>query len=208
MCVWDLLRVRRLAYAARAGWLNVGEDPGQSRDHGSRCPGHGDEVVLGFDLAGFDEQPVFDAGLEWIGGGALDRRPHAPDGHGVGPLVNGNGIGFGNQVPNWVRILVGFDLADGDDFEGSESELAVEGKKDRIGGQFGLGPAAAAEHAGARGTGAMMNLNIFAGKPVFVEVKREAAEDDGQRDEYPLFPRHEGDELTLTQAGIFEWSGG
>ena len=53
----------------------------------------------------------------------------------------------------------------------------------------------------------MLNLNIVASKPVFIEIERKAAEHDGQRDQHPLFPRHKLEGLTLGRGGIFEREG-
>ena len=169
----------------------------------SRRVRHGDEIVLRLELPGLEQEPVFHAGLQRIRRGTLHRGPHALDRPGVGPLGNGNGIGIGNQVQNRVRILVRLNLADGDDFERGELELAIKREVDRIGGQLGLGPVAAKD-AGACRAGTVMYLNNLPGKPVSVEIKRKAAEDDGQRDQHPLFPRHKRDGLTLMRPGIFE----
>ena len=65
----------------------------------------------------------------------------------VDQLFDRHGIGIGNQVPDRMRILVGLDLADGDDFERSELELAVEAKEDRIDRRLGLRALAAAKDA-------------------------------------------------------------
>jgi len=53
-----------------------------------------------------------------------------------------------------------------------------------------------------------MDLNNVRRKPVSIQVKRKAAEDDGQSDECPLFRRHERKELTVRRARIFEWAKG
>ena len=49
-----------------------------------------------------------------------------------------------------------------------------------------------------------MDLNNVRRKPVSIQVKRKATEDDGQSDECPLFRRHERKELTVRRAKIFE----
>jgi hypothetical protein len=50
----------------------------------------------------------------------------------------------------------------------------------------------------------MMDLNNVRRKPVSIQVKRKATEDDGQSDEGPLFRRHERKGLTLQRVKIFE----
>jgi len=80
-----------------------------------------------------------------------------------------------------MGVPVGLDVADGSDFERREFEFATEGEVDRVRGSLGLGPGAA-EKRRSRGPGARLDVNILAGKPVLVKVKRKAAEDDGERD--------------------------
>ena len=120
----------------------------------SRRPGHGDEVVFGFARLGFDQEPVFDAGLQRIRRGVLYGGPHASDMLAVGEIRDGDGIGVGDKVPDRMRILVGLDVTDGDDFERRELELPVDIEEDGVGGRVGraLGPA---EESRPRGTGTM-----------------------------------------------------
>jgi len=163
--------------------------------------------VLGLARPGFDQEPVWDAGLERVRRGALDGGSHAFDGRAVGEVGDGNGSGIGNQMPDGFRVLIGLNGADGDDFERGELELAAEVEIDGFGGRGGGAPGAAEESPPHR-MGAMMDLNNIAGKPVFVQVKRNATEDDGERDQHPLFARHKRQGLTLTGVEIFEYNGG
>ena len=144
------------------------------------------EVVLGLASTRLDEEPVFDPGLQRLGGGALDRRPHAVNGHAVNDVLDGNRIGTGYQVPNGVGKLVSLDLRDRYDLEGREPERAVEREEDRLDGLVGVDTPATVEEPAAHGPRAMIDLNIVFSKPVLVQVERNAAQQDGQRDQQPL----------------------
>ena len=50
----------------------------------------------------------------------------------------------------------------------------------------------------------MKNLNLLSSKPVSVQIQRKAAEDDGQRDQHPLFRGHARQELTMNGLKRFE----
>ena len=88
----------------------------------------------------------------------------------------------------WGYLLVSISLTG---MTLSEVSLSLRSKAKKMGSVAALAAApGCGERSRARRTGAMMDLNIIAGKPVFVEIKRKAAENDGQRDQRPLFARH------------------
>src|ERR1041385_8959822 len=95
-------------------------------------------------------------------------------------------------MPDRVRIFVGFNVAEGDDFQRGELKRAIEAEHDRIDGRVveRVRTALAPEQAGAHATGTMNDLNIIFGKPVSVQVERDAAENSRHGDEHPLFPCH------------------
>src|ERR1039457_7373069 len=110
-----------------------------------RGKGYGNEVVLSLETAGFDQQSVVDAGHQRIWSGARYPGPHARDTHTVCEVRDGDGIGRGNKIPDGVRVLVGLDLTDGDDFKRRELELSVEGKENGVGVRRGRTPVSAEE---------------------------------------------------------------
>jgi len=149
--------------------------------------------VFGFVRAGFDEEPVFDAGLQRAGNRPLGGRSHAPDVQPVGEICDGDGSGIGNQVPDRVRSSARLDVPDRNDLDGSQSELAIEQKNDH----FGVLIVRAAEHGPARFDEAMADLNRRGGKSVSIDIKAQAPEQQDDGSKQNVFAGHGSRRLTL-----------
>src|SRR6266404_5291710 len=95
-------------------------------------------------------------------------------------------------MPNRLWILVGLDGADGNNFKFSQFHFAIKAESNWIdlSGFRASGTSATRKQTGTSRTRTMINLNIVPAKPVFVEVKRKAAEHDDQSDQGPLFLAH------------------
>lgn len=125
-------------------WIAYARSPRlEAQPQRLRREGHGNKVVLSLATAGFDQQSVVDAGHQRIRSGALHPGPHSGDTHTVCEVRDGDGIGRGNKIPDGVRVLVGLDLTDGDDFKRRELELSVEGKENGVGVRRGRTPVSA-----------------------------------------------------------------
>ena len=101
-----------------------------------------------------------------------------------------------------MGILVRSEFVEGYDLELGQLKFAVKLKNDRIDGRV-LG-AFAPEEPAARWTRAMNDLNIIFREPVCVQVKREAAQQDGYREQNPIFSRHTCKLVDDQQPTIFE----
>jgi len=88
-----------------------------------------------------------------------------------------------------MRKLIRGHVGQWNDFDHFELEFCIKTEQDGIGVRIYGAGAIAAEKAPLR-TGAMKNMNILLREPVFIQVKREAAEHDGQRKQHPLLFRH------------------
>ncbi len=136
--------------------------------------------MLTLEITGFNHKPVFDAGFQRVGRCPCNGGVQAADARAVGKVLRWHRIGFRNQVPDRVRIFVGLNVAQWNDFDACELQSSIEAKDDWIDQRI-VGSAFAAEHGCASRPGPVINLNMIPGKPVFVEVKRKAAEQDGDR---------------------------
>ena len=97
-------------------------------------PGNGHEVVLCLEIAGFNEEPVVYARLQRVWYRALHGRFHPFDVITVNKIFDRHGIRGAGQVPDRMREFVGLDIADRNDFDGSEPQLAAETEDDGVDG--------------------------------------------------------------------------
>src|SRR5438477_5966455 len=88
-------------------------------------------------------------------------------------------------MPKRISMFVGFVFAQADNFQRSEPEFVIETEQDRI-DESGSRCAPASEFRPR----AMENLNAIFGEPVFVEIKRDGRQHDGQGDEHPMLASH------------------
>ena len=108
----------------------VTESDGSASESG--CLGHGHEIVLGFERARLNQKPVSYTRFERIGSGSRNGWSHAWNSRAVNKILNRDRIGIGNQMPDRLRILIGFDAAERNDFNRIEFEFAVESENDGI----------------------------------------------------------------------------
>jgi len=74
-----------------------------------------------------------------------------------------------------MRIFVGLDVTERNDFDGREFDFAIEAKNDWVHLRV-IRDTFPAQQDGAGGPGAVINLNMIFGEPVSVKVKGKAAE--------------------------------
>ena len=156
----------------------------------SGCARHCGEVVFGFAAVGLDNEPILHARFEGIGSDALEGRVHPGNRRSVSKFFCRHGVRFGDQVPNSMRIFVRGNLSQWNDFDGLEFEFGFQPEQDRVGSRICSSGVIVVEHFCPLRPGAMRNMNIIFAKPVSIEVEREAAEHDGQRQKHPLLFRH------------------
>src|SRR6266516_7289653 len=138
----------------------------------------GTEINLALGPAGFDEQPMNCGRLESIRPGVGDRRFHAGKALPVKKSLAWRGVGVGDEVPEWWHEFVGFVSSEGDDFDRSESVLAVEQKGDRIDQRRGS--------ARLNGPGLRNDLNTRTIDPVGEVIRVNAGQHGGQDDQNVL----------------------
>src|SRR5262249_13627682 len=141
------------------------------------------------------EKAVGHARLKRVRRGLRDRRMHSLDALAVDKILDWHRIGFGDQVPDGVRVFVGLDVAERDDLKAGELHFAVEAKDDRADvGHFR--PISAKDSSTSRAR-AMIDVNIIFRKPVPIEVKRQPSEQGHQRKQKPLLAGHTATGWTL-----------
>ncbi len=153
------------------------------------------EIVFCFATVCLNKETILHARLERIGCDAFEGRVHTWDRRSVSEFFCRHGVGFRNQMPNWMRIFIRGDVAEWDNFDHLELTFCIKTEHDGIGVRIGGGGAIAAEKSSRDGP--VKNMNILFREPVPIQVEREAAEHDGQRDQHPLLFRHTRKWLTL-----------
>ena len=136
--------------------------------------------MLTFEITGLDDEPVSDARFKRIRRRRFDGGVHAADRRAVTEVLSRHRIRFRDQVPNGMRIFIGLNIAQWNDFDALELQSPVEAEDDRIDQRI-VRNAFAAKHGSAGRPGPVINLNTILRKPVFVQVKRKAAQQDGDR---------------------------
>ena len=64
-----------------------------------------------------DNDAILHAGLQWRRGGSFNARVHAANVRAIRKFLGRHGIRIGHEFPNWVRIPVGLNFADGNDLD-------------------------------------------------------------------------------------------
>ena len=155
--------------------------PTDSRTARRQC-----EVVCRFEGAGFNHQSILGARHQGIGDGAFDGGSHAADVRAVKEGFDRSGIGIGNHIPDGMRVFVGFEFADQEDFDRSELDLSVEEKSDRSRGDWSR-VAPAADSLLDR---PMADFECVGLKSAAIEIKAQAGEQNDDCSEKNVFPGH------------------
>src|SRR5437762_1742697 len=92
-------------------------------------------------------------------------------------------------MPNCMGIFIRGNVAQWNDFDQLELKLCIKTEQHGIGRRSGGARSIATEKTPLRPR-AVRNMNIFFREPVSIQVKREAAEHDGQHKQHPLLFRH------------------
>ena len=164
----------------------------------------GSEIVFEFERAGFDYKTVRDAGLEEVRFGAGHGGFHAGDESAVFEAARGHGLIDGLEVPDRVRVFVGFDFAQGKNLDGSELEFTIEVEEK---GNHGL-VILVSEPGEAQGRArAMRDLERSGGKPVSVDIKEETGQHENEDDEKNILLCHIQTRMAGTEYSNAGWNG-
>ena len=68
--------------------------------------GHGDEIVLQFDLPRLNEQSIWNVGFKRVGHGFFYFRVHAFNWHAISEILDGHRIALGYQVQSGSTYLL------------------------------------------------------------------------------------------------------